>query len=97
MISFSLYDTITLYILWYNWISEKYEDDLFQAEMGHIDTNSNRTWTLRVGRGGNIYRWDTIIYHTRDMAVSKKYNWLLPPPFYLKVYEELTVNQSHLR
>ena len=33
----------------------QYEEGTFLAEMSHQDTNSNRTWNFRVGKGGNIY------------------------------------------
>mmetsp|Transcript_40172 Transcript_40172/g.46209 ORF Transcript_40172/g.46209 Transcript_40172/m.46209 type:complete len:860 (+) Transcript_40172:168-2747(+) len=33
----------------------KYEEDLFLAKMSHIDNNSNRSWTIRLGQAGNIY------------------------------------------
>lgn len=32
------------------------ENDLFLAELSHVDEeNQNRSWTIRVGQGGNIY------------------------------------------
>ena len=32
----------------------QYEDDVFEVDMIHSDTNANRTWTLRLGKGGQI-------------------------------------------
>jgi len=33
----------------------KYEDDVFQTELSHTDsTNENRTWALRIGKGGQV-------------------------------------------
>ena len=35
-----------------------HEEDVFLAEMGHKDTNdANKSWSLRVGSGGNIYSY----------------------------------------
>ena len=31
------------------------EKHVFLAEMEHLDSNSNRTWRLRIGQGGNPY------------------------------------------
>jgi len=39
---------------WYGPI-EKFEKHVFLAKMQHIEENKNRTWTLRLGRAGNIY------------------------------------------
>jgi len=70
-------------------MSENYEDDLFQAEMGHIDTNSNRTWTLRVGRGGNIY------------SLRGAYSESVPPqgyayaPYVDEVWQSVAVNDRN--
>ena len=36
-------------------MSRGYEADVFLAEMEHIDNNSNRTWSIRIGSGSNIY------------------------------------------
>jgi len=35
--------------------SEMYEEKVFLAKMSHVDPNANRSWTLRVGKAGNIY------------------------------------------
>lgn len=36
--------------------ASRYESDLFLAEMSHLDPqNSNQTWTMRIGQGGNVY------------------------------------------
>ena len=35
--------------------SEMYEANVFLAELSHTEANSNRTWKLRVGKGGNMY------------------------------------------
>ena len=40
--------------------SEPFEKEVFLAEMDHNDSNSNRSWSLRIGKGGNIYRWGYI-------------------------------------
>eukprot|EP00049_Salpingoeca_infusionum_P014892 m.285198 g.285198 ORF g.285198 m.285198 type:complete len:826 (+) comp15770_c0_seq2:113-2590(+) len=33
----------------------QYEDQVFLAEVSHEDPNSNRSWTLRVAKGSNVY------------------------------------------
>lgn len=35
----------------------KYEPQMFAAQMAHMDPNTNRTWKIRVGSGGNIYSY----------------------------------------
>ena len=32
-----------------------HEEYVFAAKMMHVDESANRTWTMRVGTGGNIY------------------------------------------
>ena len=32
-----------------------FEEGLFLAKMDHTDTSVNRSWTIRIGQGGNIY------------------------------------------
>jgi len=39
----------------WNAMSQPYEADVFLAEFGHQDQNSNRSWKLRVAPGGNFY------------------------------------------
>ena len=34
-----------------------HEEDVFLAEMVHNDTDANKSWSLRVGHGGNIYSY----------------------------------------
>jgi hypothetical protein len=31
------------------------EKHVFLAQMEHVDRNTNRSWRLRVGQGGNVY------------------------------------------
>jgi len=40
-----------------NWFSsaESYEEDVFLAELHHEDDDSTKSWTIRIGAGGNIY------------------------------------------
>ena len=33
----------------------QFEQDVFLAKMQHTDVNENRTWTIRLGRAGNMY------------------------------------------
>lgn len=44
---------------WYNNSPEgpfsPLEQYVFQTKMSHFDSNPNRTWTIRLGTGGNIY------------------------------------------
>ena len=35
-------------------VNAPYEPDVFMIDMIHNDNNSNRTWTLRLGKGGQI-------------------------------------------
>ena len=32
-----------------------FEESLFQARMSHTASSGNRSWTIRIGSGGNIY------------------------------------------
>ena len=40
-----------------DWYSDfvNLESEVFLAQMNHIDTDTNRTWSLRIGKGGNPY------------------------------------------
>ena len=40
----------------------KYEESLFQARMSHADADASRSWTIRVGTGGNMYSHFTELY-----------------------------------
>ena len=35
--------------------NDKWEKLVFLAQMSHNDDNFNRSWTVRIGQGGNIY------------------------------------------
>ena len=67
------------------------EPFLFQAEMHHDDPDPARTWTLRVGQGGNIY------------SFRGAYGEAIPPQepfgaaFVDEVWQMVSVNQIHNR
>jgi len=35
-------------------VNAQYEEDVFKIDMIHSDSNENRSWTLRLGKGGQI-------------------------------------------
>lgn len=66
------------------------EPDLFLAEMSHQDTASqNKTWTFRIGQGGNIY------------SLRGAFGESVPPQinneFVDEVYQSVSVNQDKNR
>ena len=52
--SFSATYTSTMDVSDWNVNNALYEDDVFEVDMFHSDTNANRTWALRLGKGGQI-------------------------------------------
>lgn len=55
----------------YNAPWSQLEQYVFNAKMMHTDANANRTWTLRLGKGGNIYSFvgpmgETVAPQKRD-------------------------------
>jgi hypothetical protein len=60
-----------------NWDSENsaYEEDVFQVDMIHSDSNTNRTWTLRIGKGGQISSFITSAGETIANQASKGSAW----------------------
>lgn len=39
---------------YWNFRNAEYEEDAFEIEMRHSDQNENRTWTMRLGKGGQV-------------------------------------------
>ena len=52
--SFSATYTSTAGVSEWDVNNAQYEDDVFEVDMIHSDTNENRTWALRLGKGGQI-------------------------------------------
>ena len=52
--SFSATYTSTADVSEWDSNNAQYEDDVFEVDMIHSDTNENRTWALRLGKGGQI-------------------------------------------
>jgi transglutaminase/protease-like cytokinesis protein 3 len=52
--SFSATYTSTAGVSEWDVNNAQYEDDVFEVDMIHSDANENRTWTLRLGKGGQI-------------------------------------------
>jgi hypothetical protein len=52
--SFSASYTSTMSISKWHSLQAAYEPDVFEIDMIHSDGNENRTWTLRIGKGGHI-------------------------------------------
>lgn len=63
-----------------------FEKDVFLAEFGHTEANANRTWKVRVGKGGNIYSY------------VAEYGEAMPPqkhqdgPFQDEVWQQVATN-----
>lgn len=38
-------------------INKDFEDDVFFAELKHVDENVNKSWSARMAPGGNIYSY----------------------------------------
>ena len=66
----------------------KYEPQFFAAQMTHLDPNTNRTWKIRVGSGGQIYSY------------VGPYGEAMPPqyhsngPFMDEVWQTVAVNSA---
>ena len=52
--SFSATYTSTSAISKWDVLHSAYEPNVFEVDIIHSDTNENRTWTLRIGKGGQI-------------------------------------------
>jgi hypothetical protein len=52
--SFSATYTSTMDVSDWNVNNALYEEDVFEVDMFHSDANANRTWALRLGKGGQI-------------------------------------------
>lgn len=63
------------------------EEALFLAEISHEDgSNQNRSWTLRIGQGGNIYSFRSAF----GEAVPPQ----VPTQFVDEVFQSVSVNQE---
>jgi hypothetical protein len=52
--SFSADFTSTFEVSQWDENNKAYEQDVFEVDMTHNDANSDRSWTLRLGKGGQI-------------------------------------------
>jgi hypothetical protein len=63
-----------------------FEKDVFLVEFGHTEANANRTWKVRIGKGGNIYSY------------VAEYGEAMPPqvhedgPFQDEVWQQVATN-----
>lgn len=66
----------------------KYEKDTFLAEMGHMDSNVNRTWKVRFGSGGNVYSYINILGEAMPPQIT------VAGPFVDEVWQTVAVNSA---
>ena len=55
--SFTFEYTSTYNISQWSDINKAFEEDVFLAELKHVDDNENKSWSARVAPGGNIYSY----------------------------------------
>eukprot|EP00573_Skeletonema_grethae_P002718 CAMPEP_0201686088 /NCGR_PEP_ID=MMETSP0578-20130828/653_1 /ASSEMBLY_ACC=CAM_ASM_000663 /TAXON_ID=267565 /ORGANISM="Skeletonema grethea, Strain CCMP 1804" /LENGTH=955 /DNA_ID=CAMNT_0048170085 /DNA_START=103 /DNA_END=2970 /DNA_ORIENTATION=+ len=74
-----------------NWHEEfvQYEQDLFLASMSHTDAN-NRSWTIRLGQGGNMYSHFCPDLHGESMPPQAHAN----APWIDEVHQSVSVNNN---
>jgi len=68
---------------------ESFEQDLFLAAMTHTDTN-NRSWTIRIGQGGNMYSHFVPDLHGETMPPQAHAN----APWIDEVHQSVSVNTN---
>eukprot|EP00986_Skeletonema_menzelii_P001282 scaffold338_cov155-Skeletonema_menzelii.AAC.16 len=74
-----------------NWHGDfaQYEADLFLAAMTHTDAN-NRSWTIRVGQGGNMYSHYCPDLHGESMPPQNRQD----SPWVDEVHQSVSVNND---
>eukprot|EP00039_Didymoeca_costata_P029677 m.25850 g.25850 ORF g.25850 m.25850 type:complete len:842 (+) comp7743_c0_seq2:81-2606(+) len=69
-------------------MAQPFEEAAFLAEMGHVDKNPNKSWTMRISTGGGL------------MSFIGAYGEVMPPqyhalgPFVDEVWQNVAVSQS---
>jgi hypothetical protein len=68
--SFSATYTSTMSISQWHPLQATYEPDVFEVDIIHSDVNENRTWTLRIGKGGQI---SSLITKAGEVVANEEY------------------------
>jgi hypothetical protein len=66
-----------------------FEEGLFQASMTHTDTG-NKSWTIRIGQGGNMYSYYCPDMHGETIAPQNRLN----SPWIDEVHQIVSVNEE---
>src|SRR5210317_1285569 len=66
-----------------------FEEGLFQASMTHTDTG-NKSWTIRIGKGGNMYSHYCRDMHGETIAPQNRLN----SPWIDEVHQIVSVNEE---